>query len=179
MAYTNNDGADPTKPDGATVAANTIDTEIQKVKLAYNERLATAFGGDWSTSTEADLTKVGTAVTFNGTAKQANQTVVDMGNVTGATTVDFDVRGNFIKMTMTGNITLTFSNMRVGTTYVIFFVQDGTGGKTITFPSGVRWPGGTTPTLNTTANRVSLVTFTPYSSTVALGTAAGTNYNVS
>jgi len=179
MAYTNNDGADPTKPDGATTAANTIDTEIQKVKLAYNERLATAFGGDWSTSTEADITKIDDAVTFNGTAKQANQPLTAIGNITGATTLDFDVRGNYMSMTLTGAVTFTFSNMRVGTTYVLLIAQNGTGGYAITWPSGVRWPGGTTPTFNTTANRVSLVTITPISGSVALGSLSGTNYNVS
>jgi hypothetical protein len=179
MAYTNNDGADPTKPDGATTAASAIDTEIQKVKLAYNERLATAFGGDWSTSTEAVITKVDTAVTFNGSAKQANQPLTAIGNITGATTLDFDARGNYMSMTLTGNVTFTFSNLRVGTTYVLLITQDGTGGRTITWPSGLRWPGGSAPSINTTASRLSLVTITPISGSIALGSLSGTNYNVS
>jgi len=179
MAYTNNDGADPTKPDGASTAANTIDTELQKVKLAYNERLADAFGGDWSVSTEVDVTKVGDAVTFNGAAKQANQPVAALGNISGATALDFDVRGNYITATLTGNVTITVSNMRVGTTYVLIITQDATGGRSIGWPAGVRWPGGATPTPVTTANRVTVYTLTPYSSTILLGSMPGTNYNVS
>jgi hypothetical protein len=80
---------------------------------------------------------------------------------------------------LTGAVTFTFSNMRVGTTYVLLIAQNGTGGYAITWPSGVRWPGGTTPTFNTTASRVSLVTITPISGSIALGSLSGTNYNVS
>lgn len=179
MAYTNNDGADPTKPDGAVTAANTIDTEIQKVKLAYNERLAYAFGGDWSTATEAVIDKLRGVVNFNGTGKQANQPFTDLGNIFGTVNLDFDVRGNYITFTATADVTFTFSNVRVGTTYVLLGKQDGVGNNDIFFPSSVRWPGGSTPTFNYTANTVNMYTLTPYSSSIILGSLSGTGYNVS
>lgn len=179
MPYTNNNGADETVPNGAAVAANTLDTVIQDVKRAYNERLATAFGGTWGTSTEANIDKIFGCVTFNGTGKQANQPVGALGNITGATTIDFDVRGNYITATLIGNVTFTFSNLRAGTTYVLVLTQDGVGGRTVGWPATLRWPGGTTPTLNTTASRASLITITPISGSIALGGLSGTNYNVS
>lgn len=179
MAYTYNDGVDETKPDGATTAANTIDSLFIGVKQAINERMLDIFGVTFSSSTEQQPSKISGAVTFNGTAKQANQPLTAIGNITGATTLDFDVRGNYMSMTLTGNVTFAFSNMRVGTSYVLFISQDATGGRTITWPAGLRWPGGTTPTFITTASRASMVTVTPISGTVALGSLCGTNYNVS
>lgn len=179
MAYTYNDGVDETKPDGSTTPANTIDSLFVGVKQAINERMLDLLGVTFSSSTEQLISKLSGAVTFNGTGKQANQPLTAIGNITGATTIDFDVRGNYISATLTGNVTFTFSNLRVGTTYVLLLSQDGTGGHTITWPAGLRWPGGVTPTFNTTASRVSMVTVTPVSGSIALGSLAGTNYNVS
>lgn len=179
MAYTYNDGMDTTKPDGSTTAANTIDSLFVGVKQAIKERMTDVFGIDFESSTEQTVGKLSGAVTFNGTGKQANQPLTAIGNITGATTIDFDARGNYLSATLTGNVTFTFSNMRVGTTYVLLLSQNGTGGYTITWPSGLRWPGGTTPTFNTTASRASLVTITPVSGSIALGSLCGTNYNVS
>lgn len=179
MAYTNNDGVDTTKPDGATAVANTIDTLMIGIKQAVNERMNYLFGGTFSSSTEQTIEKLVGAVTFNGAGKQANQALTAVGNITGATTLDFDVRGNYISATLTGAVTLAFANMRVGTSYILLLTQNATGGYAITWPAGVRWPGGVAPAINTTASRATLVTITPISGSVALGALAGTNYNVS
>jgi hypothetical protein len=179
MAYTNNNGVDEAVPNGASAAASSIDTIIQDVKKSVNERMLDLFGVTFSSSTEQLISKLSGAVTFNGTAKQANQAVTALGNITGAVALDFDVRGNYLTATLTGNVTFSVSNLRVGTTYVLFLAQDATGTRTITWPAGVRWPGGTAPTFNTTASRASVVTLTPYSGSIALGSLAGTNYNVS
>lgn len=179
MAYTNNNGTNEAIPNGAADAASNLDTFIQDVKKAINERMLDIFGVTFTSSTEQQPSKISGAVTFNGAGKQANQPFAAIGNITGATTLDFDTRGNYMSMTLTGNVTFTFSNMRVGTTYVLLISQDGTGGRTITWPSELRWAGGVSPTINTTASRVTMVTVTPVSSTRALGAVSGTNYNVS
>lgn len=179
MPYTNNDGVNDTIPDGASAPASSIDTYIKDLKKAVNERMLDIFGVTFSSSTEQQPSKISGAVTFNGTGKQANQPVAAIGNITGATAIDFDVRGNYMTATLTGNVTFSFSNARVGTTYVLVLQQDGTGGRTITWPAGIRWPGGTAPTPNTTANRVSIFTFVPFSTSVLMGSLVGTNYNVS
>lgn len=57
--------------------------------------------------------------------------VIYTASVTGATTVDctgYDV----LKLTLTGNLTLTLSNIVDGKTYKILFIQDGTGSRTVT-----------------------------------------------
>ena len=179
MPYTNNNGVDEAVPNGASAAASSIDTIIQDVKRAVNERMLDLFGISFSSSTEQIISKLSGAVTFNGAGKQAVQLVTALGNITGATALDFDARGNYISATLTGNVTFSVSNMRVGTTYMLFLSQDGTGGRTLTWPAGIRWAGGVTPTFNTTAARCSLVTLTPFSASVALASVAGTNYNVS
>ena len=179
MAYTYNDGVDESKPDGATTPANTIDSLFVGVKQAINERMLDLFGVTFSSSTEQLISKLSGAVTFSGTGKQATQPLTAIGNISGATTLDFDVRGNYMSATLTGAVTFTFSNMRAGTTYVLLLTQNGTGGYAITWPSSVRWPGGTAPSINTTASRCTLVTITPISGSIALGSLAGTNYNVS
>ena len=45
------------------------------------------------------------------------------------------------------------------TTLVLFVVQDDTGSRTITWDSVFLWPGGTAPTLTTTANAVDIIAF--------------------
>lgn len=177
MPYTYTDGVNPTKPAG-TDPAN-VDDDMRAIKLAYNERLNDVLGVTWNTDDPVVPTKLKGIAEFFGTGKQSVQTVVDLGNITGTVAIDFDVRGNYIKGTLTGNVTFTVSNMRPGTTYVLMLAQDGTGGRTITFPSDIRWANGVTPTFGTTASRVTVVTIVPYSSTVGLAFFGGTNFNVS
>ena len=80
---------------------------------------------------------------------------------TGATTLDL-VNGNEFFLTLTGNITLTFSNPpatgKVGN-FTLKTKQDATGSRTITWPGSVDWAGGTAPTISTAANAVDFFTF--------------------
>jgi hypothetical protein len=177
MAYVYTDGVNVAKPAGSDPA--NVDDDMRAIKLAYNERLDDVLGVTWASDDPVLPSKIKGVADFYGTGKQAVQAVVDMGNITGTTAIDFDVRGNFIKATLTGNVTFTVSNMRPGTSYVLILIQDGTGGRTITWPSGIRWPSGTAPTLVTTASRVSVISIVPYSSTVGLAFLGGTNFNVS
>lgn len=177
MAYVYTDGVNTAKPAGSDTA--NVDDDMRAIKLAYNERLNDVLGVTWASDDPVLPSKIKGVADFYGTGKQAVQAVVDLGNITGTVAIDFDVRGNYIKATLTGNVTFTVSNMRPGTTYVLILIQDGTGGRTITWPSGIRWPGGTAPTFNTTANRVSVVSILPFSSTIGLAFFGGTNFNVS
>ncbi|MEX8520022.1 MAG: beta strand repeat-containing protein [Leptothrix sp. (in: b-proteobacteria)] len=68
---------------------------------------------------------------------------------------------NVFKLTLTGNITtLTLSNPSDGQTINLFVTQDATGSRTIAWPTGVKWPGGTAGVLSTAANSVDLVVLT-------------------
>lgn len=62
-------------------------------------------------------------------------------------------------VTLSGNLTLSFT-APVGTgNFLLRVVQDGTGGRTITWPASVKWPSGTAPTLSAGANAEDIVTF--------------------
>jgi hypothetical protein len=84
---------------------------------------------------------------------------------TGTVTFNWD-DGNVQTVTLTGNCTFAFSNPKSGASYQIIITQDGTGSRTITWPT-VHWEGKTTPTLTGTASSKDIVTIT-YD---------GTNYN--
>lgn len=76
---------------------------------------------------------------------------------TGATTLDIS-SGNFFNLTLTGNVTFTFSNAPSSrmVSFTIVAKQDATGGRTITWPTGTKWPGGVAPPATTTANAIDI-----------------------
>jgi len=59
--------------------------------------------------------------------------------------------GTVLSYTLTGNCTFTMPTATSGTSFIIKLIQDGTGSRTATF-TGVKWPGGTAPTITTTAS---------------------------
>lgn len=62
-------------------------------------------------------------------------------------------------VTIAGNRTLTFSNPVAGATYCVKVTQDSSGSRLLTFPSTVKWAGGSAPTLTTTASRTDFLYF--------------------
>lgn len=83
----------------------------------------------------------------------------------GTVTLDLNAGFNF-SMTMTGNLTLANpTNAKPGQSGIIALTQDGTGGRTTTFGSNFKFANGTSPTFDTTANRVNIVSYTVVSST--------------
>lgn len=65
----------------------------------------------------------------------------------------------------------TFQNARAGGTYVLILKQDGSGSRTVTWPSNIKWPGNTAPTLTTTADYADVLYLT-YDGTVYYGSLA-------
>lgn len=64
-------------------------------------------------------------------------------------------RRTLFVFTATGNATINAPiNMREGQSFVIYFIQDGTGSRTITLNSIYKKPGGTAPTASTAASSV-------------------------
>jgi hypothetical protein len=58
--------------------------------------------------------------------------------------------GTVLSYTLTGNCTFTMPTATSGTSFIVKLIQDGTGSRTATF-TGVKWPGGSAPTITTTA----------------------------
>lgn len=120
--------------------------------------------------------------TVNGHALSSNVVVTpeDVANILHAQadastiTFDIDTNGALQETTLGGNRTLAFtiSNNRV---FAITLVQDGTGSRTVTWPSGILWPGAVTPTLSTGASKSDTFTFIRTGSGAYLGFIAGQN----
>lgn len=77
--------------------------------------------------------------------------------------------GNTQLLTLTGNCTLTLSNPQDGARYLICLKQDGTGSRTVTWPSSVKWPAGAAPTLTTGAGLVDVIALVWFASLGASG----------
>ncbi len=79
---------------------------------------------------------------------------------TDGATVTFDLNvSNVHTVTLAGNRTLALSNSAVGKKFIIRLVQDGTGSRTVTWFSTLKWSGGSAPTLSTTAGKVDVFGF--------------------
>lgn len=92
-------------------------------------------------------------------ASDPNVYVVKQSLTDGAT-ITWDLsKGHIAEVTLGGNRSLTVSNInRIGTA-ILIVRQDATGGRTLSYSSAIKWPGGTAPTLSTSANAVDVLTF--------------------
>ena len=79
-------------------------------------------------------------------------------------------------ITLSANCTFTFPTAVAGKCIQVILRQDGTGSRTATWPSGVKWPSGTAPTLTTTASKYDVFEFTATSSSAWAGRTYGLNY---
>ena len=73
-------------------------------------------------------------------------------------TIDW-TSGNKVHLTLDSSPALTFTGPSGPTNLLIKLIQDASGSRTVTWPAAVKWSGGTTPTLSTSANSVDVVSF--------------------
>lgn len=77
----------------------------------------------------------------------------------GTATLDLS-KGNVHHITMpAGNITIALSNGTAGQCFIIRILQDGTGSRTVTWFTTIKWSGGSAPTLTATASKADTVGF--------------------
>jgi len=112
------------------------------------------------------------------THKDYSETVHAGGN-TGTSQTLAETNGNVQTWTMNGNCTFTMpsgSGLQAGTSLTLILTQDGTGSRTGAF-TGVKWAGGSAPTLTTTATTgidvLTFITFNGGASPVWYGFVAG------
>lgn len=74
---------------------------------------------------------------------------------TDGATITFDKNAwDFHRVVLGGNRTLALSNMAAGDKIVLDLIQDGTGTRTVTWFTTIKWTGWTVPTLTTTINKI-------------------------
>lgn len=91
---------------------------------------------------------------FTNIPHQYNAAEYDNGSVTGTATIDWSI-SNVQYITMTGNTTFTFTSPFSGMRCILQVA----GAFTPTWPSTVRWPGGTTPTATATSGKKDIYSF--------------------
>ena len=105
---------------------------------------------------DADLVAKDVNNTF--TAAQRGSTDTDTSN-TGSVTLNFDTNQNFV-LTLTGNVTLANPTTEaVGQSGFITFIQDGTGGRSISLGTDYETAGGAGLTLSSAASATDIVPY--------------------
>ena len=121
----------------------TVDTDTLHVD-ATNNRV-----GVGTTSPSASLEVDGNAIA---------KTDTDTTN-TGSVTLDFGANQNFV-LTLTGNVTLANpTTEQVGQSGFIVFIQDSTGGRTVSLGTDYETAGGAGLTLSSTASTTDIVPY--------------------
>lgn len=125
-------------------------------------------------------------VTLTGSQTLTNKTIeagtftngyteeVATANTSTAYTVDL-ANGSVQILTLTGNCTFTFPTATAGKGFTMLLKQDGTGSRTVTWPSSVKWPASTAPTITSTASKGDKFVFVG-DGTYWWGSNAGQNY---
>ena len=164
-------GADVTDTANVTAAGALMDSEVTNlaaVKAFDPTDYATSAQGiladsalqssDIGVSVQAydvDTAKLDVAQEFTATQNFNATTLTD-----GAT-INWDLSANQVaSVTLGGNRTLAApTNLKDGATYILIIKQDATGSRTLTFNGAYKFPGGTAPTLTTSANAVDIISF--------------------
>ncbi|MDR3639069.1 MAG: hypothetical protein P4L84_35015 [Isosphaeraceae bacterium] len=98
------------------------------------------------------------------------------GIATDGATVTFDMSlYDKWEVTIAGNRALAVTNVRPGQTFEIAIKQDGVGSRTVTWWTGIRWPGGAVPPLTTTQGQEDVFLFRYRGSSDYRGFVAGQN----
>ena len=101
-----------------------------------------------------------------GTNARAYNPITVLTSVSACITVNFAVGNNFV-VTLGANRTLKApTNATAGQTGEIYFIQDGTGSRTISFNAVYKFPSGSVPSASTSIGAVDIMVYSARSGTV-------------
>ena len=150
-----------------TVVANlssTLATSIANhLPLAGGTLTGTVSGTDFYVSAVA----IGVDTLLGKQLHLGTAAVADIVSLTDGTSiaVDFNAGQNFA-VQLAGNRTLESpTNCVAGQTGSVFIIQDGTGGRTLSYGGNWKFPAGTAPTLSTAISAVDRIDYIAYTST--------------
>jgi hypothetical protein len=153
------------------VASTSTSQTLTNKTITFADNTLTGIAGTTATQTLTNKT-VEAGVFTNGYTEETA-----VANTSTAYTIDL-TNGSVQYLTLTGNCTYTFPTPVAGKSFTLIQKQDGTGGRTVTWPASVKWPGGTAPTLTSTASKADKFIFTAVDGSSWLGSNGGQNYTV-
>ena len=166
---------------GRAVFKLTNPSAVRYLRLNADNTVTALSAGDFVTAIGAgtgDVTLTGTQTLTNKTIEAGTFTngyteEVNVANTSTAYTISL-ADGSFQVLTLTGSATITMPTATAGRSFILLLKQDGTGSRTVTW-STVKWPGGTAPTITSTASRQDIYSFFA-DGTNWYGTTVGQNY---
>ena len=160
---------------GKTVAGAASGSFTYTTTTSQTFTAVTVLTGTVTVSTRFNLYMVGTAANYLGGQLQLGQDYIEKTNVANTSTaITLDLaNGTFQVLTLTGSPTITMPTAVAGKSFVVL-LKTGTGSFTVTW-STVKWPGGTAPTITSTASKQDIFSFFS-DGTNWYGTTVGQNY---
>lgn len=148
-----------------------------------------AVAGAWEVVTaDHEMGRLDFLVCYDGAAPAKKASLSATGKLTAeavtttlttdsdGATVTFDMAvSNHHRVVLGGNRTLAVSNVSVGQVFTVDLVQDGTGSRTVTWFTTIKWPANLAPTLTTTLNKTDSFVFKCVSAGNYLGYIVGMN----
>lgn len=102
----------------------------------------------------------GFASDYNNLRTDVKNGIGDITSNSDGATITFNLAtSNYHTVTLGGNRTLALSNPTIGQRFIIRLLQDGTGSRTVTWFSTIKWPYAVTPTLTTTLSKADVFGF--------------------
>jgi hypothetical protein len=140
-----------------------INTDLDTIDALFDAGpllKVTKGGTGVGTSTGSGANVLGTSPTINNpTVTNYVESVVAIGTVTSSSTIAL-TSGTVQTATLTASTPCTFTmpTATAGKSFILILTQASSGMTTATF-TGVKWPGGTAPTITATASAVDIISF--------------------
>lgn len=132
---------------------------VFQVKRGTKANMPSLSEGELYYATDEGRLYVGTSSSYIGILPEQDPVIKGEIGYDSIVSADSSVDwtdGNIQAITLTGNTTLTFTAPSKPGPITLIVKQDATGGRTLTFPSGINWLGASVPTLGTDANQVTI-----------------------